>query len=57
MLRRRPAAATAGQATHQAVVAQITTDWWRAHLMGDAVAQKALLRPQGLRPKDRFVLG
>jgi predicted dienelactone hydrolase len=57
MLRRRPAAATAGQATHQAVVAQITTDWWRAHLLGDAVAHKALLRPQGLGPKDRFVLG
>ncbi len=56
-LRRRPAVAAERQAAHQAVVAQITTDWWRLHLLGDAAARKALLRPQGLTAKDRLVLG
>lgn len=56
-LRRRPAVAAERQAAHQAVVAQVTAHWWRAHLLGDAAARQALLRPQGLSGKDRLVLG
>jgi len=56
-LRRRPAVAAERQAAHQAVVAQITAHWWRAHLLGDAAARSALQRPAGLGAKDRFVLG
>ena len=40
------------QATHHALVAALTTDWWRSTLLGDAEARARLTRPQGLRPGD-----
>ena len=40
------------QAAQHALLAAITTDWWRATLLGDAAAQERLTVPQGLRPGD-----
>ena len=40
------------QAVHHALVAAVTTDWWRSTLLGDAEARARLVRPQGLRPGD-----
>lgn len=40
------------QAVHHALVAAVTTDWWRSTLLGDAEARARLARPQGLRPGD-----
>ncbi|MFZ4480605.1 MAG: alpha/beta hydrolase family protein, partial [Rhodoferax sp.] len=40
------------QPTHHALVASITTDWWRATLMGDTIARSRLAAPQGLRQGD-----
>ena len=36
------------QPQHHALVASISTDWWRAHLMGDAGAKARLQKPAGL---------
>jgi len=55
-LRRNPATRKA-QAAHHAAVAAITTDWWRAHLLGDATAKSRLDHPNGLRPTDRWQTG
>jgi dienelactone hydrolase len=52
--RRGPAAER--QAAHHAVVARITTDWWRAQLLGDPVAQASLRAPMALGAKDRWQL-
>ncbi len=41
---------------HHALVARISSDWWRAHLLGDERALAALRAPAGLSPQDRFVL-
>ena len=40
------------QPAHHALVASITTDWWRAALRGDAIAHSRLTAPRGLRPGD-----
>lgn len=40
------------QAGHHALVAAITTDWWRATLLNDADARQRLVAPQGLRAGD-----
>lgn len=48
----RDAAARAHQAQHHALVAAITTDWWRATLRDDAAAQSRLRAPAGLAPGD-----
>jgi predicted dienelactone hydrolase len=40
------------QAAHHALVASITTDWWRATLQDDADARKRLATPQGLGAGD-----
>ena len=53
----RSAEARALQATHHAVVASITADWWRAELLGDPQARTRLARPAGLAPGDRWQLG
>jgi len=53
----RHAPARALQAQHQALVAAITTDWWRAHLLGDAQALGRLAQPAGLVPGDRWQTG
>jgi predicted dienelactone hydrolase len=42
------------EALHQQRIARITTDWWRATLLGDASAQASLRVPQGLGPNDRW---
>lgn len=42
------------QAAHHAVVAAITTDWWRATLQDDAAARARLVAPSGLRTGDRW---
>lgn len=53
---RHPAARVL-QVRHHALVAAITTDWWRAHLSGDAEAAARLLQPGGLAPGDRWQVG
>lgn len=53
----RHPAARALQERHHALVASITTDWWRAHLMGDTEAVARLAQPAGLAPGDRWQLG
>ena len=50
-LRQAPAAA-ALLAQHHALIASVTTDWWRAQLMNDLAAAARLARPQGLAPGD-----
>ena len=40
------------QDAHHTLVAAISTDWWRATLLGDALARKRLLAPSGLRVGD-----
>ena len=40
------------QDAHHALVAAMTTDWWRATLAGDAPARERLLAPRGLRTGD-----
>ena len=40
------------QPAHHALVASITTDWWRATLSGDTAARTRLAAPAGLRPGD-----
>jgi predicted dienelactone hydrolase len=42
------------QAEHQARIAQVTTDWWRAQLLGDTQARAALRQPKGLGERDRW---
>lgn len=42
------------QARHHALVAAITTDWWRATLLGDAAATARLAHPQGLNAGDTW---
>lgn len=42
------------QARDHALVAAITTDWWRATLLDDAAARARLNEPVGLRPGDHW---
>ena len=42
------------QTQHHALVASITTDWWRAYLTGDAAAKARLTQPQGLAAQDTW---
>lgn len=53
----RHAPARALQAQHHALLAAITTDWWRAHLLGDAQARGRLAQPADLAPGDRWQTG
>lgn len=45
------------QARHHALIAGITTDWWRAHLQGDVAARTRLLKPAGLDAQDIWQAG
>lgn len=45
------------QAGHHALIARITTDWWRAHLLGDVAAKARLLNPSGLNEQDVWQVG
>lgn len=56
-LMRRAAGAPALEAAHQRLVAAVTTDWWRAHLLGDAAAAARLRQPAGLGAEDVWQLG
>ncbi len=49
---RRERVAVESQAAHHALVARITTWWWRAHLADDRAARDALQAPAGLGPRD-----
>lgn len=40
------------QTAHHTLVAAITTDWWRATLLGDASARERLIAPSGLADGD-----
>lgn len=40
------------QDAHHALLAAISTDWWRATLLGDALARQRLLAPPDLRTGD-----
>lgn len=42
------------QPAHHALVASITTDWWRATLLDDAAARTRLTAPKGLNPGDSW---
>ena len=42
--------------THHALVARLSTQWWRAHLMGDAAALAGLAQPQGLGGGDQWTM-
>ncbi|MFM8767385.1 MAG: hypothetical protein ACKOD9_06340, partial [Rubrivivax sp.] len=53
----RHASSRALQAQHHALVAAITTDWWRAHLLGDEAAAARLRRPAGLAGGDQWQQG
>lgn len=46
--------ARALETRHQALIARISADWWRAHLLGDGEAARALEAPAGLVQGDRW---
>ncbi len=53
----REAVTTQLQPQHHQLIARITTDWWRAHLMGDASAKARLQKPAGLAALDTWQAG
>ena len=53
----REAVASQLQPQHHALAARISTDWWRAHLMGDAQASARLEQPAGLNVADIWRTG
>ena len=53
----REAVTTQLQPQHHALVARISTDWWRAHLMGDSGARARLQKPAGLGALDTWQTG
>jgi hypothetical protein len=55
--RRRDRVSVQREAEHHALVARITTAWWRAQLLDSAEARATLAGPHPLGPRDRFVLG
>ena len=56
LLQRAPGA-LAREASHHALVAQISADWWRWRLLDDAQARERLREPTGLAPGDRWAQG
>jgi len=50
----REAVTTQLQPQHHALVARISTDWWRAHLLGDLEAGARLQKPVGLAALDSW---
>ena len=53
----REAVTTQLQPQHHALVARISTDWWRAHLLGDVEARARLQKPVGLAALDSWQTG
>ena len=56
-LLRRAAQTRAAEPGHQALIARISSDWWRAWLLGDAQALEALRLPAGLATGDEWRQG
>ena len=54
---KRDAAAAQLQSQHHALVARVTADWWRAHLLGDNAASARLAMPVGLKAQDVWRAG
>ena len=54
---RRDARAWELEPAHHALLARITTLWWRAHLLDDGAARAALVQPDGLGADDRWQQG
>lgn len=54
---RREAVTRELQDRHHALVAAVSSDWWRASLLGDAQARARLAQPQGLAERDRWEMG
>jgi hypothetical protein len=50
----RDAEAERLEPAQHALVARISTHWWRAELLGDAAARAALVAPSGLAAGDRW---
>lgn len=55
-LRPRPEPARRLETQHHALLAALTTDWWRAHLLNDAAAATRLRQPAGLAAGDLWQL-
>lgn len=55
--RRRDPLTLEREPAHQALVARLSSAWWRWRLLGDEAARRALDAPSGLGPGDRWVLG
>ena len=53
----REAVTTQLQPQQHALVARVTTDWWRAYLQGDAAAKARLQQPTGLASGDTWQAG
>jgi hypothetical protein len=53
----RPASATQRETAHRAVVASVSTDWWRWRLLDDPAAAERLRHPAGLAAEDRWRIG
>ena len=49
--------ALAAEPAHRALIAMLTTLWWRTWLLDDAAARATLRAPAGLGPADRWRLG
>lgn len=54
--RRRDALTREREPAHQALVARLSSAWWRWRLLGDDAAPQALRSPAGLGTGDRWVL-
>ena len=53
----RSPASTELEAAHHALVAALSTRWWRWHLAGDLAAREQLRHPAGLGAGDRWTMG
>ena len=53
----RDARAVEAEPAHQALIATLSSLWWRAQLMDDPAAAAALRAPVGLGPADRWRIG
>ena len=53
---KRHGAAAELEPVHRALVARVSTLWWRAHLLADADAPAVLRGPLGLAEQDRFTI-
>lgn len=56
-LLRRADGALELETAHRRVVAAVTADWWRWHLLDDDAARERLRRPAGLAAQDVWQLG